>query len=237
MKAVILAAGLGSRLRPITNSVPKCMVKVNNTTIIEQQINNLKENGVLERSIYIVGGYKADVLKEFLLQKYPMVNFINNARYDETNNMYSLYLLKEKIKGEDFLLMNGDVFFDSSIITGIMSKNISQIACDYTCYLEESMKIQVSADGKIKHISKKINEDKYEAVSIDVYRINQFASNNLFTEIENIIIKNKDENSWTEIALDSIFSTTEFTPYNINGRWFEIDTLEDLQKAEIIFHK
>lgn len=63
MKAVLLAAGLGTRLRPITNKVPKCMVPVNGMPIIEKQILNLVENGI--KDIYVVAGYKCEVLKAF----------------------------------------------------------------------------------------------------------------------------------------------------------------------------
>ena len=235
MKAVILAAGLGTRLRPITDSVPKCMVPVNGKCIIDQQIDNLKENGLLEKDIFVIGGYKENVLKNHLLNTYQGINFISNPRYDETNNMYSLFLAKEYVKGEEFLLMNADVFFDSSIIKGIQEGKGSKIACDKSCYLEESMKITIDSDKKINHISKKITESDHFAVSIDVYRISPTASKILFDEIVYTICEKNDENSWTELALDAIFPTTEFTPYIISGRWFEIDTLEDLTTAEKLF--
>ena len=235
MKAVILAAGLGTRLRPITDNVPKCMVSVNGQCIIDKQIENLKENKIKESDIYIIGGYKREILKNNLQNKYPDVNFIANDRYNETNNMYSLFLAKNCVKGKEFLLMNADVFFDSTIISGIQKGKGSKIACDRRGYLEESMKIKVSNSGQICHISKKIDEKEYFAVSIDVYRISDSASNVLFDEIETTIVRNKDENSWTEVALDSIFPKTDFSPFIIEDKWFEIDTLEDLKKAEILF--
>lgn len=237
MKAVILAAGLGTRLRPITDTVPKCMVPVNGQCIIDKQIENLKENNLKESDIYVIGGYKEDVLSGHLKKKFPDINFISNFRYNETNNMYSLYLASPFVKGEEFLLMNADVFYDSNIIAGLLQDKGSRIACDRSGYMEESMKITLSENGNINHISKKITEADHYAVSIDVYRISPESSEKLFKEIEDTILVRKDENSWTEIALDAIFSQTEFTPYVIEGRWFEIDTLEDLKTAESIFGK
>lgn len=235
MKAVILAAGLGTRLRPITNEVPKCMVPVNGIRIIDKQIDNLLSNGVEE--IYVVDGYKAEVLAEHLKANYPQVHIVSNPRYAETNNMYSLYLTSKYVKGEEFLLMNADVYFDSCIIKGIMEGEGSRIACDISQYLEESMKIAVYGDI-IKHISKKISEEEHYAVSIDVYRISAESSKVLFKEVEDTICYRKDENSWTEVALDNIFHLTTFKPYIINyakGRWFEIDNHDDLHNAEEIF--
>ena len=235
MKAVILAAGLGSRLRPITNDVPKCMVPVNGIRIIDKQIDNLLQNGITE--IYVVDGYKADILADHLLAIYPQIHIVSNPRYAETNNMYSLFLASQFVKGQEFLLMNSDVYFDSCIIKGIIEGEGSRIASDVSQYLEESMKIQTK-DGVISHISKKISKDDYFAVSIDVYRISAVDSIVLFQEIEDTILKRKDENSWTEVALDHIFGTASFIPYIINdklGRWFEIDNHDDLHKAEELF--
>lgn len=233
MKAVILAAGLGTRLRPITNEVPKCMVPVNGIRIIDKQIDNLLSNGVDE--IYVVDGYKAEVLAEHLKTNYPQVNIVSNPRYAETNNMFSLYLTSKYVKGEEFLLMNADVYYDSNIIAGMLhGENLSKIACDRSQYLEESMKITLDGN-KINHISKKISEADHYAVSIDVYRISAEDSKVLFKEVEDTIEGRKDENSWTEVALDNIFSKTIFKPYVIEGRWFEIDNHDDLHKAEEIF--
>lgn len=235
MKAVILAAGLGSRLRPITDEVPKCMVPVNGIRIIDKQIDNLLQNDVTE--IYVVAGYKAEILGDHLRKIYPQVHIVSNPRYAETNNMYSLFLTAQYVKGEEFLLMNSDVYYDNKIIEGMLQgENQSKIACDRSGYMEESMKITLEYDGrKINHISKKITSEEHFAVSIDVYRISREDSQILFKEVEDTIVVRKDENSWTEVALDNIFNDANFQPYVIDGRWFEIDNHDDLHKAEQIF--
>lgn len=233
MKAVILAAGLGSRLRPITNEVPKCMVPVNGIRIIDKQIDNLLKAGV--SNIYVVSGYLHEVLDSHLRANYPMVTIVDNPRYNQTNNMYSLFLTSKYVKGQEFLLMNSDVYYDDNIIKGILEEaDCSKIACDRGKYLEESMKITLD-DKRINHISKKITEEEYYAVSIDVYRISSVDSKVLFAEVEDTVIRRKDENSWTEVALDKIFDRCNFTPYIIEGRWYEIDNYDDLAFAERIF--
>ena len=236
MKAVILAAGVGSRLRPITNDIPKCMVPVNGIRIIDKQIDNLLENNVLE--IYVVSGYKCNVLSNYLREKYESIHIIRNSSYEVTNNMYSLYITSKFIKGEDFLLMNSDVYFDSSIITGLLNMpSHSAIACDNKQFIEESMKITLDGRGCINHINKKISKEDAFSVSIDVYKIGKESSMLLFDTINQIIEVEEDKNSWTEVALDQIFNKTVFMPYVINGRWFEIDNNEDLKAAEQIFKR
>lgn len=233
MKAVLLAAGLGTRLRPITNEVPKCMVPVNGMPIIEKQILNLVENGV--EDIYVVAGYKREVLKSFLKEKYPFVHVIENDVYDTTNNMFSLYLAMDFVKGGEFLLMNSDVFHDANIEAGLInSKETNMVACEHGRYIEESMKITVN-DGTITHISKQISPEDAYATSIDVYKIGVEAGNILFDMCIDIIENQGNRNSWTEVALDQIFSKIDFYPYKIEGRWFEIDNHDDLAAAEELF--
>lgn len=233
MKSVILAAGLGTRLRPITDSVPKCMVQVNGDCIIDKQIRNLHEAGI--KDICVVAGYKAEILRQHIEKNFAGVTVVENTRYSETNNMYSLYLTRKFIDGDEFLLMNADVYMDGRIISGIQKLPLgSYIACDRSQYLEESMKITV-CDGIVDHISKKISEADAYAVSIDVYRLSKDGGQKLFNEAIETIENRHDENSWTEVALDKIFSNTTFRPYVINGRWFEIDNHCDLATAETIF--
>lgn len=236
MKAIILAAGLGSRLRPITDEIPKCMVAVNGQPIINKQISNLLENGFLEEDIIVVGGYKAEVLEEYLNTHFPNVKLIKNERYAETNNMYSLYLALKEIGDMPFLLMNADVFYASMIISGLLSnEDDNAIAVDKSGYIEESMKVCVSEDNVITHISKAITEDEYYAVSIDVYKISKEGKRILMDMVRDFIEIRKDENSWTEVALDQIFKSCVFKPYTIDGKWVEIDNHEDLKLAESLF--
>lgn len=233
MKAVLLAAGLGTRLRPITNEVPKCMVPVNGMPIIERQILNLVENNI--NDICVVAGYKSEVLKAFLQEKYPFVHVIDNTEYDTTNNMFSLYKTKEFVSGSPFLLMNSDVFHDANIEAGLLaSEKANMIACEYGRYIDESMKIAVE-NGKINHISKQIAPKDAYATSIDVYKIGEDAGNILFSMCHDIIEIERNRNSWTEVALDHIFSKVDFYPYKIQGRWFEIDNHDDLASAEELF--
>ncbi|MCC8145192.1 MAG: phosphocholine cytidylyltransferase family protein, partial [Bacteroidales bacterium] len=234
MKDVILAAGLGTRLRPLTNDVPKCMVPVNGKYIIDKQIDNLIDAGINE--IIVIAGYNAEKLISHLAIKYPSIKVVNNKRYDQTNNMYSLYMASDYVNGKDFLLMNADVYFDANIITGLVnSEKKNLIACDKTEYIEESMKVTTDSTEKINHISKKIGKDDYHAISIDVYKLSGKASAILFNEIKNTIEVDKEENMWTEVALDKILDQADFYPYIISGRWCEIDNYDDLAYAERIF--
>ena len=204
MKVVILAAGFGSRLRPLTDDRPKCMVEVNNVKIIEKQISNLLKNGINEEKITIVTGYKTEKLEKYLKENYPKTNIIINKDYETTNNMYSLYLTKNVVENNDFILMNADVFYEENIIKELLESNRKNLmVCDDGRYIEESMKI-VKNENRIIEISKKIKEEDAYGVTIDVYKISKEASIKLFEIIKQFIEVDKDLNSWTEVALNII---------------------------------
>ena len=111
LKALILAAGVASRLRPLTNSIPKCMLEVGGISIIERTINNLIACGIDE--FIIVTGYYADKLKAFLTDKYPDLDILypHNPIYDSTNNIYSLWLARDEVANSQILLLDSDIIF------------------------------------------------------------------------------------------------------------------------------
>ncbi len=235
MKAIILAAGYGSRLRPITDNLPKCMVEVNNVKIIEKQLSNLIRNGIELKDIIVVTGYKSDKLKNYINEIYKGVNIVENKVYESTNNMYSLYLTKEYVKDDNFILMNADVYYEEAIIKELLENDFENlIVCDDGIYIEESMKI-VKNGNVITNISKAITKEDAYGVSIDVYKLSKQSGKKLFSIIDKIINVDKNLNSWTEVALDMLLKEEEFHSLDIKYNWVEIDNHEDLKHAEELF--
>lgn len=147
MKALILAAGLGTRLAPITNDRPKSLVQVNGTPILMKQIDNLHKNAITD--ITIVSGYLASVLERTVHSIYPEITIIKSVDYATTNNMYSAYIARDAIGENEFLMMNADVYYDASVITELINypaKNA--IVTDIGTYIEESMKV-IEKEGRL----------------------------------------------------------------------------------------
>ena len=105
MKAVILAAGIASRLRPLTDTTPKCLLKIGERCLLERAFDALIQNGFDE--FIIVTGYRQQQIVDFLQARYPVQNitFIYNDRYESTNNIYSLWLTRPYTDGEEILLL------------------------------------------------------------------------------------------------------------------------------------
>ena len=133
MKALILAAGLGSRLAPITDNIPKSMVPVNGKPILVKQIENLLDNNI--KDITIITGYKSEVIERLINENYPFIRTIKSADYMNTNNMYSAYLAKKELYNQDFLMMNADVFYDDTVIAELIKdKYTNAIVVDLGTY-------------------------------------------------------------------------------------------------------
>lgn len=234
MKALILAAGMGTRLRPMTDSKPKSMVEVNSKPILFQQIDSLLENGI--EDIAIIVGYKAEYIKKAVEEKYENIKIIINDIYDKTNNMYSAYLAKDYFYNDEFLLMNADVFFDSSIIKELLNvKYENAIVIEEGAYNDENMKVTYIND-RLSEINKGIPIEDAYGVSIDIYKFSQNGSKILFDHMEYYIENKKELNQWTEVAINDTLKLIEFIPCPLNGRWIEIDDHNDLKEAEKIFN-
>ena len=234
MKALILAAGYGSRLAPLTDSLPKSLVPVNGKPILFKQLENLYENGVDD--ITVISGYRANMLEAAVHDRFRDVNIIESVDYRETNNMYSAYLAREAMAGEGFLMMNADVFFDASVIKSLLECDAPDaIVTDVGFYLEESMKVIEDESGRLTHISKQILPEEALGASIDVYKFSPEGGAAFFAKCAEFIEQKGERKLWSEVALDAILSEVEFRACPLNGRWFEIDNHDDLATAERIF--
>lgn len=120
MKVVILAAGQGTRLRPLTDDRPKCMVEVNGRSIIERQLDVMYDCGIEQKDITIIAGYRNDALKKRF--EGTSINIIINQEYESTNMVYSLMCARKLMEGqEDILISYGDIIYNEAVLGKILS--------------------------------------------------------------------------------------------------------------------
>lgn len=122
MKVIILAAGQGTRLRPLTDDCPKCMVEINGKSIVQRQLDTMKSCGIKEEDIYIVTGYRGDQLQNYFTD--TKINFIENKEYKTTNMVWSLmcarYIMEEE---KDVIISYGDIVYSKENLRKIMDQN------------------------------------------------------------------------------------------------------------------
>lgn len=237
MQGVILAAGIGSRLRPMTDQKPKCLVKVAGKPMLEYQLESYRQAGI--KDVIIVVGYKGDQIEHYCRYIHDLnITIVKNDEYEETNNMYSLYLAKDLLYGKPFILNNADLVIEKDIIQNMVeSTKEDLVAVDVGLYNDESMKISCDELGYIKNISKKISKEQSVGCSIDFYKISQKVSQILFDEIKSTV-ESGNRKDWTEVALQKVFSMPQiyFEIMNVSGKkWVEIDNNEDLNLADKYF--
>lgn len=231
---IILAAGVGSRLRPITDLVPKCMISINNVPLIERlvnQLNSCKE----EIKINVVLGYKSEVVVDYF--KKSDINFIINEDYEITNNMYSFYLATKNISNlSNMVVINADCIYENEIIEKCLTSKTSCILADYNFFNEESMKIEV-IDDVVRGIAKTYEKESNIFTSIDMYKFFENESKKMISHVDEVI-NSGEKNSWTEVAINDIVKnvSVRFKPLSIDKlRWYEIDNHTDFEIASKLF--
>lgn len=241
--AIILAAGIGSRLYPLTETSPKSLVKVNGREILDYQIQGYLKAGIKEENIYIVTGYRHDMISEYLNQYYSKVHEIYSPDYLTTNNMYSLYLGLNEInkigfQNLDYLFINNaDCLYDEKLMFEFVNSEYKNaIASEIGTYIEESMKVVQGEDKNLINIAKTIKKEDAIGVSVDLYKYSTQTVKRLFEIVKDFIEVKKDLKQWTEVAFPELFKTEKVFPFDIkHKKWVEVDNNEDLLLADNLF--
>jgi HAD superfamily hydrolase (TIGR01450 family) len=239
MNGVILAAGIGSRLRPLTLQKPKACVTVDGTPILARQLHAYADAGVTD--VTVVAGYLADdvrALCEEMGEARPELDVTvrESEVFANTDNMYSLYLAREDVAGEPFVLSNGDVAFDRELLADLLDAEAdSAIATDVGAHSDEGMKVTVEESDRVTHIDKSVPPEVARGVSTDVYRFSAEFSEMLFEEMARTIEREGDYTDWTEAAIDRLVRNRDHDveAVDVSGRdWVEIDDFADLMTAD-----
>ena len=245
MKVIILAAGIGSRLTPITQFKPKSMVKVNGKPILEYQIDGYIKAGISESDIYIVTGYMDDHIDSYIRRNYSRVHIVQNNDFRNTNNMYSLYLalchIENKLGNleQTIFISNADCVYSEKLMNDFVNCPLENaIAVDLEFFNEESMKIELDDNGHLTNIAKTISKENSNGISLDIYKYSKEAIRELFAIVKGFVEDKKELNHWTEVAFPHLFKKIKINYFDIcKESWVEIDNFQDLAIADKLFSK
>lgn len=234
MKAIILAAGIGSRIRPLTDNKPKFLLPGKDKILGELMMDNLIKAGIKD-FIFVIGHF-GEKVKEFVQKKYSKFNlfFVENKIYEKTNTGYSLLLAKKYVQGSDFIKLDGDVYFEFEVLKKIIEeKNENCLTIDTKIHLDkEEVKVIIDRKGYIIEVGKKIDPKKAQGESIGIEKIGEKAGEAFFDELERLM---KDEKNYQQYYDDSYTTLVrmgfKFKAVDISGlKWVEVDTFEDYNR-------
>ena len=238
MKAIILTAGYGRRMRPLTNQTHKTLLSVAGRTIIERIIEGLVDNGITD--IAIVTGYRREELTAFLTSNFPDVRFtfVHNARYDETNNIYSLALAFEQLTlDDDFVLIESDLVYEPSVIRRLIESPRDNVAL--------VDRFQRGMDGTVVTLRGDVISnvipphlqgsdfdfsDKFK--TLNIYKFSRDFCNTVFKQLLTYYAKVIDDNCYYELILGILIYMQRETIHAslIEGEdWSEVDDPNDLR--------
>ena len=236
MIGVILAAGMAKRLRPLTDTKPKCLLKVGNRTLLERTVRAMQQAGITE--FVVVTGYRGEMIREFLenldyLEK-PTFTFLHNTDYEHNNNIYSLWMAGEVVRGKDFLLMDSDILCDPAAVVAIAQQQEPALALNRHACGEEEIKVIVDADNHITEINKTCNPADAIGESVGIEKMTAEYSEAIYKELDQMIVKEGLIDIFYERAFERLipqghtFKVVDTTNYFS----YELDTPEDFQRAQ-----
>lgn len=230
---------MAKRLRPLTDTQPKCLLKVGERTLLERTVAAMAAAGISE--FVVVTGYRAEMIKDFLenldnlesLGK-PKFTFLHNPDYEHNNNIYSLWMAGQIVRGKEFLLMDSDILCDPAAVLRIANEKEAALAVNRHELGEEEMKVVVDAQMHITEISKTCRPEDAMGESVGIEKITATYSEALFRELDQMILNEGLIDIFYERAFERLipqghtFRVVDTTNYFS----YELDTPEDFQRAQ-----
>ena len=239
MIGVILAAGMAKRLRPLTDTKPKCLLEVGGKTLLERTVRAMQQAGISE--FVVVTGYRADQIREALtsIVSPQNITFLHNADYEHNNNIYSLWMAGEVVRGKDFLLMDSDILCDPAAVVRIAEQTEPALALNRHECGEEEIKVIVDADNHIVEINKTCNPADAIGESVGIEKMTADYSTALYRELDQMILKEGLVDVFYERCFERLipqgytFRVVDTTSYFS----YELDTPEDFLRAQELMPK
>ncbi len=232
LSAVILAAGRGARLAPLTDRRPKCLLPVGGRAILDRQLDALTRAGVCE--VAVITGHAADAIEAHLAGR-PGVRSVRNVSHSTADNLASCHAARDHFTGEASLLLNGDTLFEDGVLDDLLAAEPVPIviAIDRKPHYDaDDMKI-MTTDTRLRRIGKDLAQADGEAIGITLLR---GAGRALFLRhVAALLTAPGGERALYPEALDALAAQGQVSVRSIHGRrWIEIDTPHDLAAAEAL---
>jgi choline kinase len=233
--AVLLAAGCGTRLQPLTLTAPKCLTPVAGETILHRLIDHLRDHGI--KRLVVVIGYRGEQIQRYLHQYAAdfELDFVVNEDYQTTNNIYSLWLARQHIR-DDFILLESDLVFESAMLKDLLKPDRIAVSSPLPWMNGTMLEVDDQAHAKRFHLGKNLNATRfYKTVNICSLSFASWAK--VLARLDDYVLEDR-LNEYYEAVFAALvdegeldFEVVQFS----KNRWYEIDTLEDLEAANQLY--
>lgn len=234
MKAIILSAGQGRRLMPLTANTPKCCLMLAGKTLLEHQVESLVANGIDE--IVVVTGFGHRVVDQ-VVDRIPgiPVRTLYNPFYALSDNLGTSWVARHEMNAP-FLLINGDTLFEPSTLARLLSGEPDfsiTLATDHKGqYDDDDMKV-ITDGAKLSRVGKKLNRESVTGESIGMMVFNQAGADAFVSKVETLMAGTGGLVRWYLSAIDELAMDDLVGIHSINGSsWCEVDDHADLAHAE-----
>jgi choline kinase len=233
MKAVILAAGQGTRIRSVHGERPKCLIEVDNTTVLDHQLEALSKVGINEVSI-VVGYEKEQIINHVTSRKLSTVqrvHFIENPAFAITNNIYSLWLTLDWLRGDSFIVLNADVIFGADVLDIAVRTNAPISMIIDPLWRDETMKVIIHGDRVIQ-MSKKISREQFSGTYIGITLFSKAVQERFFDKMNAVISAGRVNDFFNVVVQELVDEGVHVGYTSTDGlAWAEIDDPTDLSFA------
>ena len=225
---------MAKRLRPLTDERPKCLLTVGSRTLLQRTFDAMIAAGISE--FVVVTGDRGEMIRDFLLNTYPSsltFHFLHNADYEHNNNIYSLWMTRELVRGREFLLLDSDILFDPAIIQRMLQEPGTALALNRHELGEEEIKVIVDSNNQVVEISKVCSPSEAIGESVGIEKMEADYSVALFAELDRMIEGEGLIDIFYERAFERLipqghsFHIVDTTDYFS----IELDTVDDFNSA------
>ena len=234
MKAVILSAGQGKRLLPLTADSPKCILPIMGQTLIEWQIDELAKCGI--EQVTVVLGYRADKVERILRSRYGThrVRTLYNAAYAVSDNLVSCWAAHDEMN-EDFVLLNGDTLFEEAVLNRLLEMgdhSVTVVVSQKSEYDADDMKVELDGCRLVK-IGKDLIPDQVDGESIGMILFRDRGPMMFCDAIQKALRDPSSQTKWYLSVIDEMARKLPVWTCSIHGlQWCEVDYRADLKQAE-----
>jgi len=244
MKAIIIGAGRGNRLMPLTDGLPKCMLEIGSKTVLDSMLEALRVSGMDD--VVFIGGYQIEKIKN----EYPYLKFCHNTDWQNNNILTSLFYAEEEMDGA-FLASYSDIIYRRDVverllqskadITLVVDTDWRRRYCGRLLHPESQAEKVIVKDDKVVQIGKHLNSDEAYGEFIGLAKFSKRGAEILKTTYDEVVDKYQDQSFHQAASIQKAYLTDMIQELidrghaihkvDINGDWIEIDTEEDFERA------